>query len=51
MGWGGKAGERRDRYQNGYQHDQPMQLLSVIILYDLRVTLCVLLIRQCLISY
>ena len=28
-------------YQNGYQHGQALQLLSVIMLHDLRVTVCV----------
>ena len=43
---GGRVGERSGRYQKGYQHEQAMQFLSVIILHDLRVTVCVLLIRQ-----
>ena len=28
-------------YQKGYQHGQAIQLLSVIMLHDLRVTVCV----------
>ena len=40
----GKEQERRGNiyiYQKGYQHGQAIQLLSVIMLYDLRVTMCV----------
>ena len=38
----GRVGERRGNiYQNGYQHGQAIQLLSVIMLHDLCVTVCV----------
>ena len=40
----GRVGERRGTiymYQKGYQHGQSIQLLSVIMLHDLRVTVCV----------
>ena len=39
-----RVGERRGNiyiYQKGYQHGQAIQLLSVIMLHDLRVTVCV----------
>ena len=38
----GRVGERRGNiYQKGYQHGQATQLLSVIMLHDLCVTVCV----------
>ena len=48
----GRVGERIYIYQKGYQHGQAIQLLSVIMLRDLRVTACVCSEHtQCLISY
>ena len=44
MGVDGRVGERRGNiyiYQKRYQHGQAIQLLSVIMLHDLRVTVCV----------
>ena len=37
----GRGGERKYIYQKGYQHGQAIQLLSVIMLHNLRVTVCV----------
>ena len=40
----GRVGERRGNmyiYQKGYQHGQAIQLYSVSMLHDLRVTVCV----------
>ena len=37
----GRGAEGKYIYQKGYQHGQVIQLLSVIMLHDLRVTVCV----------
>ena len=39
--WKGRGEEGKYIYQKGYQHGQAIQLLSVIMLHDLRVTVCV----------
>ena len=39
----GRVGERSGKniYQKGYKHGQAIQLLSVIMLHDLHITVCV----------
>ena len=37
----GRGEEGKYIYQKGYQHGQAIQLLSVIMLHDLRMTVCV----------
>ena len=39
--WWGRGEEEKYIYQKVYQHGQALQLLSVIMLNDLRVTVCV----------
>ena len=39
--WYGRGEEGKYIYQKGYQRGQAIQLLSVIMLHDLRVTVCV----------
>ena len=39
--WYGRGEEGKYIYQKGYQRGQAIQLLSVIMLHDLSVTVCV----------
>ena len=45
----GRGDEEKYIYQKGYQHGQAIQLLSMIMLHDLRVTVCLISYYLCLV--